>query len=79
MGFRNRVLGALALAGLMAGAAAAADAVRQERVQFAPGASEATVQGGVAGYDSVEYQVAAAAGQTMTVSIEADKFAYSWS
>ena len=72
MGFRNRVLGVLTLAAVVAGPLAAADAVRQERVEFAPGASEATVQGGIAGYDSVEYQVAAAIGQMMTVSLEAD-------
>ncbi len=72
MGFRNRMLGALALAGVMAGPAMTADVVRQERIEFAPDTTEATVQGGIAGYDSVEYQVAAAIGQTMTVALKAD-------
>ena len=72
MGFRNRLLGALALAAIAAGPLAAADTVRQERVEFEPGSSEATVQGGIAGYDSVEYQVGAATGQTMTVALKAD-------
>ncbi|MFO1143915.1 MAG: SH3 domain-containing protein [Amaricoccus sp.] len=59
---------------LLAGAvvlAAGADTVRQERIAFAPGASSATVEGGVAGFDSVQYAVAAAAGQVMTVGLEA--------
>ena len=72
MGFMNRVLGALLVAGAVAGPAASADAVRQERIEFAPDTSEATVEGGIAGYDSVEYQVAAATGQTMTVALTAD-------
>ena len=71
-GFRDRMVGALALATLAAGFAAAADNVRQGRIEFAAGATEATIEGAVIGYDSVEYQVAAEIGQTMTVALKAD-------
>ena len=60
---------------LLAGAvlvAAGADTVRQERIEFAAGATSATVEGGLAGFESVQYAVAAAAGQVMTVGLEAD-------
>jgi len=42
-------------------------AERVERVQFAPGASSATVRGQIRGYRMVDYLVNARAGQRMTV------------
>jgi len=66
----------LALAALVAvaPAAPAADgppAPRKERVQFAKGASAATVKGRVKGDADVDHLVRAAAGQTLSVSIKA--------
>lgn len=76
MGLQHRMPGrtllALAVAAVVAGAAAAQDAARQERIQFAEGATEAVVEGAVSGYDSVEYQVAASIGQVMKIGLEAD-------
>ena len=51
---------ALALAGAVA-LVAAAGAVREERVELAPGATTGVVEGAVTGFDSVQYQVAAQA------------------
>ena len=72
---RRKVI-TLALAALVATAPAApaADgppAPRKERVQFAKGASSATVKGRVKGDADVDYLVRAAAGQTLTVTIKA--------
>lgn len=50
--------------------AAAQDHSRTERVQFARGASSATLHGNVHGYDSVDYVVGARRGQTMTVRMQ---------
>ncbi len=60
---------------LVAGSASAATAQevraeRVERVQFARGASSATVRGRVEGYRMVDYLVNARAGQRMTVRLE---------
>lgn len=61
---------AFALALLVAPAmAVSADKVTTVPVKFAKGASSATIKGGFAGYDSVQYTLAAKAGQTMTVKI----------
>ncbi|MFO1060851.1 MAG: hypothetical protein U1E53_28240 [Dongiaceae bacterium] len=64
---------ALAACVLAAGAvpAPAADAIRTVRVGFKPGASSATLEGSVRGYDSVDYPLGARAGQTMRVTLEA--------
>lgn len=62
---------ALALAGAVA-LVAAAGAVREERVELAPGATTGVVEGAVTGFDSVQYQVAAQAGQVMTVGLSSD-------
>jgi hypothetical protein len=57
-----------ALLALPAGAATAQVAAeRVERVQFARGASSATVRGRIRGYQMVDYLVNARAGQQMTV------------
>lgn len=68
----GRRLVALAIAAAVAGAAVAADAVRREPIRFDEGATEAVVEGALAGTDSVEYQVAASAGQVMKVGLAAD-------
>jgi hypothetical protein len=47
-------------------------ATREERVQFAAGASSTEITGSIAGSDSVEYLVGAEAGQEMSVSLVAD-------
>lgn len=67
----NPVRGAVAAVALMAAAwaAFAADKVATVPVQFAKGASSATMKGSFAGYDSVQYTLSARAGQTMTVKI----------
>lgn len=65
---------ALAVLVATAPAAAAADgppAARKERLQFAKGASAATVKGRVKGDADVDYLVRAAAGQTLAVTIKA--------
>jgi len=50
-------------------AAFATDAVKRVPVHFAQGATGATVQGAIKGYDSVEYLVVARAGQTLRVAM----------
>ena len=45
---------------------------RREVVQFASGTSSATLKDKITGYESVEYVLGAAAGQTMTVSMKTD-------
>ena len=60
----------LVLATLLATAVAAADQVRRERVEFPDGSGTAQVEGTVKGYESVEYQVAAGAGQQMTIALD---------
>jgi hypothetical protein len=76
MGLGSGIVRALALAGAVL-LVAAAGTVRQERVEFAQGATTATLEGAVSGFDSVEYQVAAEAGQVMTVGLATeDKSVY---
>ncbi|HAI48346.1 MAG TPA: g-type lysozyme inhibitor [Stenotrophomonas sp.] len=58
-----------ALFALSPALAGAADKVTTTPVQFAKGASSATLHGTLAGYDTVRYTVAARAGQTMTVTL----------
>jgi hypothetical protein len=43
--------------------------IRTERVQFAWGATSATVEGTITGYETVDYLLRAAQGQTMNVSM----------
>jgi hypothetical protein len=56
------MLGAAALA-------AAAPAQEAQRIELAPGATEATVEGAVSGYAAASYLVAAGAGQEMAVTL----------
>ena len=48
----------------------AADAIRQEAVQFKTGSSEATIKGRLKGDQTVDYRVRAGAGQTLTVALK---------
>jgi hypothetical protein len=56
------------------GSTTAAD-IRKERVSFAPGATSATVQGTIKGYQAVDYLLGARQGQSMTVSMASDNAA----
>ena len=62
----------LVLATLLATAVAAADQVRRERVEFPDGSGTAKVGDTVKGYESVEYQVTAGAGQQVTIALTSD-------
>jgi hypothetical protein len=69
------LIGRVTVAVLLAGSASAAPAQdvraeRVERVQFARGASSATVRGRIEGYRMVDYLVNARAGQRMTVRLD---------
>lgn len=57
---------------LLASAAAAADEIRTERVHFKEGATSATVEGSIKGYESVDYVLGARKGQSMNVSMATD-------
>ena len=61
---------AAALTAAMALPAAAQDHSRTERVQFARGASSATLHGNVHGYDTVDYVLGARGGQTLNVRLQ---------
>jgi len=73
---RHAILSApLAIAALIAASvvpAFAAGDIRTERVQFKPGTSGATIEGRIKGYETVDYVLEAAKGQSMTVSIATD-------
>jgi len=60
----------LALALALIGAAAAATGPRQEKVQFAKGASSAVIKGHLKGDADVDYVVRAAVGQTLSVTLK---------
>lgn len=59
------VVGVLLLTG-----SASAQESREERVSFQKGASTATLQGSITGYEYVDYLLGARGGQTMAVSLE---------
>jgi hypothetical protein len=61
---------AITFAQLVAGTATADTGIRQERVQFATGASSAVINGQVKGDATVDYIVRAAAGQTLSVKLQ---------
>ena len=67
------LLRTLALSGALAAAilqpAAAQNDTRTQRVQFAKGANSATVEGTIKGYQTVDYVLHAAKGQSMNVSM----------
>ena len=50
----------------------AQDEIRKERISFERGKSQATIEGVIAGHDSVDYLVGARAGQEMSVTLETD-------
>lgn len=58
---------------VMALPAGAQDHSRTERVQFARGASSATLHGNLHGYDTVDYVLGARAGQTLSVRLQPTK------
>lgn len=60
----------LVLAQSVMGAAIAAAGIRQEKVQFAKGASSAVIKGQLKGDAIVDYLVRAAAGQTLSVKLQ---------
>lgn len=62
---------ALALALTFASAAPLMAASQSRAVQFAKGASSATIKGTVKGYDTMDYRLRANAGQTMSVTMKA--------
>ena len=71
MGIRNAAVG-LTLAALAA-LPAWAQPISQERIEFAPGETSATVEGAVSGSARVEYRFAGSAGQDVAL------FPGSWS
>lgn len=46
--------------------------IHSQRVQFTPGATSATIQGSIRGYEIIDYLVSARAGQAMNVSMATD-------
>ena len=68
----NAMVRHLFVVALLAGTAvpaASQDKATTVPVHFAKGASNSTVSGNVAGYDSIHYTLGAKAGQTMTVKV----------
>jgi hypothetical protein len=61
---------AIAFAQALAGTATADTGIRQEKVQFAKGASSAVIAGQIKGDTTVDYVVRAAAGQTLSVKLQ---------
>jgi hypothetical protein len=61
---------ALALGLAVAGASLAADGIESRPLQFAKGASSATVKGSIDGRQTVDYKLRAKAGQTMKVNLK---------
>ena len=63
---------AASFACFIGGALAQSDDIRTERVQFAPGATSATIEDSIKGYNAVDYVLGASAGQLMNVSMATD-------
>jgi hypothetical protein len=71
MKFRHAAMAfVVACAQVIAGTAAADAGIRQEQVQFAKGASSAVIKGQLKGDAMVDYVVRAAAGQTLSVTLQ---------
>ncbi len=69
----TRMLPILASLGVtLVAAPAAADDIREQRVQFERGATSAFVEDRITGYESVDYLLGAAKGQYMNVSMATD-------
>ncbi len=66
---RSFALPLVAVLACSAVVAGAADTVTTTPVQFSRGSSSATLSGSFSGYDSINYTLAARAGQSMRVSI----------
>ncbi|MFN9209783.1 MAG: hypothetical protein ACK6DI_02500, partial [Betaproteobacteria bacterium] len=66
---RLLMVGVLTTAGAGAGASAA-EGIESRPIQFAKGASSATVQGSLKGDRTIDYTLRAKAGQTMTVALK---------
>ena len=60
---------------LLAAGSVGAQEIREERIRFERGASSATVEGTITGYQTVDYVLGARGGQTMDVSFETDHLA----
>lgn len=61
---------AITFAQALVGTATADTGIRQEKVQFAKGASSAVINGQIKGDTTVDYVVRAAAGQTLSVKLQ---------
>jgi hypothetical protein len=61
---------ALSIALSLGSASLAADGIQSKTIQFAKGASSATVKGSIQGRQTIDYKLRARAGQTMTVSLK---------
>lgn len=46
--------------------------IRQERVQFKPGANSAVIEGSISGYETIDYVLGAREGQYMNISMATD-------
>jgi hypothetical protein len=57
---------------LLPASSSAQDDIREERVRFARGATGATLEGAIRGYETVDYVLGAGAGQYMNVSMATD-------
>lgn len=68
MGIRNAGVGLMLAA--LAALPARSQPVSQERIEFAPGETSATVEGAVSGSARVEYQFAGSAGQDLVLELE---------
>ena len=66
---RAAMAGVICLLAMLSGPVAA-QPVRQEQVLFKPGESNTTITGKIEGYQSVDYQLSAEAGQSLVVSFK---------
>jgi hypothetical protein len=57
---------------ILAAAAAWADEIRRERVQFGPGEQSTVIEGSITGYETVDYVFEATRGQHLSVHMNTD-------
>jgi len=69
---KKAVLLALTGLGFLTAPVWAEDDIRKEPIQFAKGATQATIKGRIEGREGIDYIVRARAGQTMTVTLKAN-------
>ena len=67
---KNIVLLVLTVIGFLAAPVWAEEAIRKEPIQFAKGATQATIKAHIKGDEGVDYTIRAKAGQTMTVTLK---------